>query len=394
MQVLPSIDLLAEAQLDEQIQYSQDVQTLNTSATAVLLTGATGFLGAYLLHDLLRMTHVTVYCLVRCADNATGLQRLQAHLQTLDLAIDWQRVVIVKGDLALPLFGLSAEDYQQLADKIQLIYHNGAQVNALRPYSALKPTNVLGTQTILQFASLLRVKPVQFVSTVAVFFSPAHRGQLLETTEPDGQQLQGGYRQSKWVAERLVQQAQARGLPTVIYRAGRLVGHSQTGAHGNLNDLFCLVLKACLLLGSYPNVDTYLNLTPIDYVSQGLVQLSQQNTSIGQTFHILNPNNISWLEMMGLLADLGYCLKPLTYADWLQAVAEEAAQSPKESIFNLLRFLLRNSAFFTDTPLFNVTQTTAQLAPLGLTCPPINAERMRIYLHYLQKIGFIPALVS
>ncbi|ALG67110.1 thioester reductase domain-containing protein [Beggiatoa leptomitoformis] len=392
-QAIPSIDLLAEAQLDEMIQYHQPIADDYHAPRAVFLTGATGFLGAYLLYSLLQFTRAEVYCLVRCADSATGMKRVETHLQTHGLlsSTELQRVHIVQGDLAQPFLGLSATDYQQLAREISVIYHNGAQVNALRPYDALKATNVSGTQTILHLASLYHTKPVHFISTVAVFFSPAHRGKIAETLLPDGRQLQGGYRQTKWVAEELVRIAQARGLPACIYRPGRITGHSQTGAHSNLNDLFCLILKACIQLGYYPDVITHLNLTPIDYVSLAVVQLSQQPEAIGKTFHLLNPQNVTWLKLMALVKQQGYSLTALSYADWSQAVTQQAIATPKEEVFTLLRFLLRTAAFFTDTPIFKVDQTIEQLSATSLTCPVIDEERMAIYLSYFQKIGFICA---
>jgi hypothetical protein len=94
----------------------------------VLLTGATGFLGAYLLHGLLEKTHATIHCLVRASSVDDGLGRLKKNLEYYEL---WDerfipRLEIMLGNLDRPCFGLSDDQYDALASKLDVIYHNGA----------------------------------------------------------------------------------------------------------------------------------------------------------------------------------------------------------------------------------------------------------------------------
>ena len=237
----------------------------------IFLTGPTGFLGKYLLHDLLRQTTAEIYCLVRAETAASGRQRLERNLKASSL---WSedaasRIVPVVGDLAQPRLGLPPREFETLAEQMDVIYHAGASVSYLLPYSWLKAPNVLGTEQVLQLASQSRVKPVHYVSSLAVFplVNPGEEMVVTETDDLDhGGVLFGGYEQSKWVAERLVMLARDRGLPVVIYRPGLITGHSRSGV-GNTDNLISAILKRCIQLGRAPDMDTFLDMTPVDFVS-------------------------------------------------------------------------------------------------------------------------------
>jgi acyl carrier protein len=200
-----AVNLDAEAVLDPRIRPNNLPFELTTQPRAILLTGATGFLGAFLLHELLQQTEADIYCLVRSANVTEGKQRIQSTLASYLL---WDehlssRIIPVIGNLSEPLLGLSNEKFLALAEQLDVIYHNGALVNFTYPYSALKAANVLGTQEILRLAARIKVKPVHFISTNSVFSSLEVDGLRVvrETDEIDKSELiSGGYSQSKWVA--------------------------------------------------------------------------------------------------------------------------------------------------------------------------------------------------
>ena len=137
------------------------------------MTGATGFVGAFLLHDLLKMTSAEIHCLLRAEDVEKGLLRLKRNLNTYLLWDDSfaARIRPILGDLGESQLGLTDESFEKLANEIDVIYHNGAMVNFVYPYHAHKASNVLGTQEILRLASKKRLKPVHFVSTLSILYS-------------------------------------------------------------------------------------------------------------------------------------------------------------------------------------------------------------------------------
>ena len=286
--------MLLDSHLDPGIRFDAPFASSFAQPRSVFLTGATGFLGAYLLAELLQQTGATIYCLVRAADEKTAQERLSSHLSSYGLWQDaWRaRIVIVVGDLSKPNLGLTDAQFADLANQIDGVYHNAAWVNVIYPYERLCATNVLGTQEMIRLAAMGKTKPLHYVSSMAIFLSDRYANQFVteELVPSFDPTLRGGYRQSKWVAEALVRDAQARGLPAVIYRTGRITGHSQTGVTGNLNDLLCMTLKACVELGCFPNVATQVELTPVDYVSRGIVQLSRRANVPGRTFHLCHPS--------------------------------------------------------------------------------------------------------
>src|SRR6185503_14871844 len=144
-----------------------------------------------------------------------------------------------------------------LAATVDVIYHNGALVNFIHAYAAHKPTNVTGTETALRLATRRRVKPLHFVSSLSVFHTPNHPGDRVFSEDDDLDAVGapfGGYAQSKWVSEKLVAQAGARGIPYAIYRPGLVSGHSLTGAW-NTQNLISSMTRVCMLLGSVPDLN-------------------------------------------------------------------------------------------------------------------------------------------
>ena len=137
----------------------------------VLLTGATGFLGAFLLSELLERTSADIHCLVRARSADEARKRLRQTLQVYSIWRDdfSARIVPVPGNLEMPGLGLSSQLAAQLASTIDVIYHSGATVNWIYPYERLKAPNVLGTQEILRLATRIKLKPVHFVSSLGVF---------------------------------------------------------------------------------------------------------------------------------------------------------------------------------------------------------------------------------
>ncbi|MCK5898349.1 MAG: thioester reductase domain-containing protein [Methylococcales bacterium] len=389
-----SDNLSAEAILDPAIQFLPSPSLKNPS-NALFLTGASGFLGGYLLAELLNKTSAQLYCLVRADNIAAAQKRLQQNLVNYGLWKDeWQqRIITVVGDLSKPLLNLSKADFEQLADTIDVIYHNGAHINAFHSYKRLKASNVLGTQEVLRLAGLKRTKPVHFVSSMAVFFSQSSLQSSLikETDDPiaDGT-LKGGYKQSKWVAEALIRVAQQRGLPACIYRPVRILGHSQTGINGNMSDALCNLLKACIELGTYPLLDARINLVPVDYVSESIVHLSQQPESLGKAFHLFNPKSIEWNDLLTLTQSLGYSLKALEYEQWQQQLQTALNDNPKNRAYTFLSLFFRSpNALMMKKPPLDALQTLEGLQNSTISCPLVDQKLLTAYFNYFKEINFL-----
>ncbi len=388
------VDGRAEATLDDTIHPDNVAPPCSvTDYEHIFLTGATGFLGAFLLYELLHQTRADIHCLVRSSDVEEGRKRICDNLERYLLGHEHlnSRIIPVPGDLSQPRLELSSEQFDMLAHQIDVIYHSGAMVNFLYPYSTLKPVNVLGTQEILRLASLSKVKSVHYVSTVAVFplVDDDRTESILEDTPLEHfEKLKIGYFQSKWVAEKLVAIAHSRGIPVSVYRPSRITGHSYTGAW-NTDDFACRMIKGCIQMGIAPQQPIAgENWVPVDYVSQAIVHLSQQQTSWGswgQVFHLVNRNPIDWSNLVDWICAFGYPLRKISYERWRKEFYERAA----ENALSPLMPLFREPDTLAEPQHFSYWNTLAGLEGTSITCPPVDTVLLHTYFAYFLRSRFL-----
>jgi thioester reductase-like protein len=386
-------DLEAEAILDPSIVPLNS--PLNPiafqSSQNILLTGATGFLGAFLLSELLQQTAASIHCLVRSDTLITARQKLYDRLHHYGI---WQdsfadRILPVLGDLTLPHLGLSTADWRSLTHQLDTIYHNAAWVHHTSPYSRLKAANVLGTQEILRFACQGKTKPLHFISTISVFAASHTTGVqvVTEDTPLSADRLpSSGYAQSKWVAEKLVTIAQSRGLPVIIYRPGAISGDSRTGVF-NENDFLYRLIQGCIQLGAVPQGEMPLNLLPVDYVSRAIVAISRQSTALGKAFHLIHPQPGSSDRLFDLLRSSGYPIQAVPYDQWRTYLLNIAQHSPDHPLYPIMPlFSTSHAQSQTDVlPIleFDTTHTTHHLQSYDIAYPPIDTALLKTYLSYL-----------
>jgi amino acid adenylation domain-containing protein/thioester reductase-like protein len=390
-----------EAVLDPNIQPTVTYLESTEEPQHIFLTGATGFLGAFLLQELLQQTTADICCLVRASNLAAGRQKIQTNLERYmigngDLN---SRVIPILGDLSQPSLGLTDAKFSELADKLDLIYHAGAFVNLVYPYSALRSANVLGTQEIVRLASQGKITPIHFISTIDVL-KPLiflENRVIKEDENLDyGEGLTRGYTQTKWVGEQLLMAAHSRGIPVCIYRPGMLTGHSQTGA-SQINDLMCRIIKGIIQIGSAPDLKQWVNMTPIDYASKAIVHLSKQRESLGKTFHIVNPHALPWKKFVSEISNFGYSVQLLPHKKWQAELLKLDSYQDNALMPMLSLFTEKNSqtqmtyleTFLMTSQAFDCQNTLNGLTGTAIVCPPIDAKLISIYLYYLIMSGGI-----
>ncbi|MCU0680765.1 MAG: thioester reductase domain-containing protein [Polyangiaceae bacterium] len=387
-----AIDLAAEAKLDEGISPRGLAAPATSPPRRVLLTGATGFVGAFLLRELLRRTDTTVVCLARAASDDDAARRLRDNLAHYRL---WEpafaaRVEPLSGDLATPRLGLSDEAFGRLADRVDAIYHCGALVNFARDYTSLRAPNVHGTHEALRLATTARLKPLHFLSSAGIFTAPAYANvERLYEDEPlaDGRGLHSGYAESKWVAEHLLAEARRRGVPLTVFRTATVGGDSRTGA-GNSSDFTLRFVKACVQLGKAPELDVPAYLSPVDWVAAALVHLSLAPASLGHCFHLVPERPTRLPELMQFVRRLGYELAPLPYAAWRRE-ALAAAHASVDNALHPFAHLLESESLL-RVPLLDDANARAGLAGASLPCPPMTLPLARLYFDHLVATGFMP----
>jgi thioester reductase-like protein len=242
---------------------------------AMLLTGATGFVGAELLARLAGGPDRTIYALVRADDEAGAQQRVDAVTSDLFGAAD-PRVVGVPSDLTAPGLGLAGPWAQRLAGEVATVVHCAASVSFSMPLGESRQINVEGTKRILAFARRCRnLERVAYVSTAYV--GGRHRGAFSADDLERGQRFRNPYEQSKQEAEVLVRTAGAE-LPVQVFRPSIVVGDRRTGWTSSFNVLY-QPLRA-FSRGMYAvlpgRMKSPVDVVPVDYVADGMCALMSE----------------------------------------------------------------------------------------------------------------------
>ncbi|MDO0939352.1 thioester reductase domain-containing protein [Streptomyces sp. DG2A-72] len=386
-----TVDFAAEIRLDDDIRPAVQTVTVADDPREILLTGATGFLGAFLLRDMMRTTDATVHCLVRGMNREDALGRLRANMEWYRLwdAVDEERLKIHVGDLAEPRLGLSDDEFDTLSRTVDVVYHNGAHVHWLHPYTTLRAANVGGTQEVLRLAARHRTVPVHYVSTVGVFDGPREDGEPLKATDPTGpaELLPSGYLQSKWVAEQIIELARDRGLPVSVYRVDVISGDTVNGAC-QTRDFVWLSLKGILQSGAAPaGVDGRFHLLPVDYVSGTILTVSQQAESAGRTFHLFNHSSLSLAQCVENLRRLGYDLRELDWSQWRDRVQADRDNALQPLLHAFEMMTSDTDAFY---PPIDTSETEVALTDTDVNCPPLTAELFTRYAEFFVEVGHFP----
>ncbi|MFF7633471.1 amino acid adenylation domain-containing protein [Kitasatospora sp. NPDC008050] len=379
----------------------------------LLLTGATGFLGAFLLRELLDRTGADIHCLVRAEDEAAAHRRIRRNLTEYGLWNEFsrRRIVPVPGDLARPLLGLGRERFDQLAHLVDAVYHNGAQVSAVDPYARLRAANVTGTQEVLRLAALGDPVPVHHISTAAVSVAADERSVAVPESRRLGahEVMAGGYPESKWVAEELVWAAGERGLPVSVYRCGRVSGHTVSGA-GSHRDVFWQLVRAMLVIGAVPLAAPGLDdsgraapgqvtapvvdLVPVDWTAAAIVRLSRRPAATGLAHHLVCPAPVPVSEVLDQLRCYGYRLEPMAADRWVRTLHERAEADARTGTGTLDGAVLLADTLPALARLGQVrldaANTLAGLADSGPAFPPLDAALLRAYADYFITSGFFP----
>ena len=398
---LPSV-LRADSVLDQDIKPSGAKMCAANKAETIFLTGATGFLGAFLLNDLLENTSAQIVCLVRFndpgdADIPAGIARLRTNLLDFGLWRDsiMERVEILPGNLSRKRLGLSPDAFNDLATRIQVIVHAAATVNLVYPYASLRGANVGGTREILRMACLGGAT-VQYVSTNGVLPpSPLRDGWPEDTmlyVDSVPERVHDGYGQTKWVAEQLVHEAGRRGLPVKILRAGTISGHSLSGA-ANAWDLLTALIVESIHIGHYPDVEGWrAEMTPVDFVSKSIVHLANQTHAKQLVFHLGDPDPVDTKKVFEDLNELGFSTKPLEWEQWVDLWTEKrgTVKGGKGAFtVDVLRSGMPNVDFLRGIVVLN----NAQTRPFRLVVerPKVDIVLLETYTRHWFARGWLPS---
>lgn len=362
------------------------------SPKKIFLTGATGFVGSFMLRELLDQTDADIFCLVRAGSKAEAGKRLETAAKEYKTwnPSDRNRIFPLAGDLEKPLLGLASTLFDTLGKEIDVIYHMGAYVNHSLPYHRLKKANVSGTAEALRLACAMRTKPFHLVSTVSVFDLAGGVTIYEDQDINESKALFNGYAQSKWVSEKLAHIARLRGLPVNVFRLGRIGGHSISG-EGNAKDFLWRMAEASLFLNLAPDIALKENITPVDYTCQAIRAIASNPASINGQYHVLNPQLFAYREIYKIFQSLGYELTFVSYDEWKKNLVERALDTTDHRLKAVLPLFSEIELTSKGEDIIFLSDNTQQaLKGSGISCPEIDKHLIEKYVDTFVKRGILP----
>ncbi|NLR67398.1 amino acid adenylation domain-containing protein [Chitinophaga varians] len=398
--VEPYVSLQQDAYLLPDVEYQRpfDASVLQHQS-AIMLTGATGFVGIHLLQELLDNTSAVVYCLVRARDEHHALDKIHQAFAAYHIPVQddtRHRIVPVPGDFAQPYLGIADQTYQELAGKVEVIYHSGSSVNFIEPYSFMKKPNVDGLREIIRFAATGKMKCLSLLSTISVY-SWGHvftHKTVMKESDDISQNLLAvskdiGYVRSKWVMEAVADLAAAAGVPLITFRLGYAICHSQSGASAPYQWWASLV-KNCVQYSSYPTLrELREGLITVDYMVKAIVHITKNKEAIGQKFNLIcSPEtNLTLEQFFGRLMDIyGFKLKPLSYKDWRKQWEDDSTNRlyPLTSLFrDNMHEGLSTVELYQDTYVWHRDNVDKFMQGSGIPEPVFDKAVLDKYLQYL-----------
>jgi amino acid adenylation domain-containing protein/thioester reductase-like protein len=361
---------------DSQLALEGFISASDIRLNSLLLTGATGFLGIYLLVTLQQqLPNATIYCLGR---GKTGMARLRSTAKTYQLTPDERRIKWIEGDLNQPRLGLNEQTWLTLAENIDAIYHCGAWVNHLHRYSTLRAANVISTLDLLTLCTFGRQKQYFYVSTLSAAARQDNR--LLEQTIADIPAMNNGYVQSKWVCEKLLSQAFAKGLHGGIYRMGNITGSTRNGiSNVEINHTLNLI-KGCLQQGVAPEWPGYhLDISPVDVLASLLVTSSIHHPYPNCALNLGHVCAVSWRSLLASIAKEGYSLRFVSADEWATQWVPEISS---ENALYLFKSFYLTPKYYSREEIDHILVTDADYS---IDFPKL----LRLYTDFWLQSGFL-----
>ncbi len=408
---------------------------LTGNAKVALLTGANGFLGRFLVLELLARLPAPggkLYCVVRAPSDAVASERLRETLIAQDPALAERfaalsangRLVVLAGDLMKPRLGLSQEVYGRLCEEVDCVVHNGALVNHALSYRQLFEPNVLGTADVISLALTHRVKPISFISSIAVALGLGHEAAVreeasartLSRARPAMGGHASGYGLSKWAGELLLEDAEEHfGLPVRVFRCGNIMTHTryhgQVNASDHLTRLLCGIVATGVAPASFyvdgrtPRPAHYDGL-PVDAVSRAIAASSVElGRAAGEaryaTYHLVNHHTedgigldtfVEWARAAGY--DIG---KIGDYAEWYTTFVERLValpepvkrRSPLQIVQSLQRPAIRGGELRFDNERLRARLRARGAADDAIELRSVDEALMQKYFRDMVALGLI-----
>ena len=392
----------------------------------VLLTGANGWLGRFLALEWLQrlaQTGGTLITIVRGRDDNDARTRLESVFKTGDaglyerfceLAAD--HLEVIAGDISEPNLGLHPDVWSSLTRRVDQVVHPAAFVNHVLPYTELFGPNVVGTAEIIRFALTAQIKPVTYLSTVAVAMTvdPAEFSEdgdirTVSAVRPVDDSYANGYANSKWAGEVLLREAHDLcGLPVAVFRSDMILAHSRYTGQLNVPDAFTRLVVSLLATGiapwsfyaadaNGPRPRAHYDGLPVDFIAEAITTIGSATTEGYHSYDVMNPHDdgISLDTFVDWLIEAGHRIERIDdYDTWLARFETSLKALPDKQRHSSVLPLLHAYAH-PERPVLGALAPTdgfraqVRAAHVATDIPHIDADLIRKYASDVEYLGLV-----
>ncbi|KAJ6027845.1 uncharacterized protein N7446_003556 [Penicillium canescens] len=382
-----------------------DVSTTSTPAV-VIVTGATGSLGAHLVQTLAKRPDVaTVVCMNRHSSVPVHQRQAEAFLSR-GIALsptEQEKLRVYETDTSKPQLGLPTQEYVWLVSHATHIVHNAWPMSGTRPLKGFEPQ----LQTMRNLLDLAREialgKPktrvgFQFVSSIGVVgYADTSAGpRIKEDRVPMAAVMPGGYPEGKWVHERMLDETlhcYPHLFRATVTRPGQIAGSSRSG-FWNPVEHFAFLVKSAQVLRVWPDLHGTLQWLPVDRsasVMVDLLKLENDSDAAYPVYHIDNPVGQPWEDMSPVLAS-ALDIPPqniIPYADWIMRVRRSPLSADENPAARLIDFLDGHFERMSCGGIILDTQKAKEHSATMAAEGPVNADIARAYVASWKAMGYL-----
>ncbi|KAI1171386.1 hypothetical protein F4777DRAFT_593828 [Nemania sp. FL0916] len=382
----------------------------SSNPAVILVTGATGSLGAHLVQNLAEDKHVsTVICVNRHSSKPADQRQAEAlSLRGIDLSPSARaKLRVLETDTSKSQLGLPSQMYDWLLENVTHIVHNAWPMSGTRPLQAFEP-QLQALRNLLDLARDTATRPhrrgtgtrigFQFVSSIGVVGNVG-TPRALEQRVPMAAVLPGGYAEAKWVCERMLDETLHRRpdlFRVFVVRPGQIAGSTASG-FWNPVEHFAFLVKSAQALRAWPDLDGTLMWIPVDRCARIMAELlrigDDRNTfDAHPVYHIDNPRGQPWKAMTPVLAAaLGIPARRIvSFDEWIKRVRRSPlsadAENPAARLVDFLEFHFRRMScggVILDTQ--HAQEHSETMAAEG----PVSADVARSYVAKWKEMGFL-----
>ncbi|WPG97699.1 acetyl-CoA synthetase-like protein [Acrodontium crateriforme] len=387
-----SVEECMQAMIEKYSAFEQhEVVESSASRENVLVTGATGSLGAHLVAQLCATTGVRkIYCLVRARSDQDAITRVLESMQDRKVDVDTTKLVVYASQFSEERLGLSAAAYDAILQDLTCVIHCAWSVNFNLGLKSFENDCIKGTKHLIDLclrARSPRPASLNFCSSVsAVADSPGPDVlESLPTSLSFAQKM--GYAQSKLVTETIcLNAAKSTGMKARILRTGQLIGDTRHGIW-NAQEAIPMIFRSAVTIGALPQLDERPSWLPVDTAATGLMELSLSKIGGSGVYHVVNDRTFDWnSDLLPMLKEAGLNFESVDRREWVRRL-RQVPDPIKNPPFKLVEFFAEK--YDKDAPRKGVRYLSDQARAASESlenAPVLNRQMVQQFVHSLQDV--------